>query len=164
MDMPFASYWKIENDLWCWYYNKEASRVTPFGIAKAPIGTTPASSPATSAPDITSRIADAPKMIAALQSAVKLDRNQVELSNGKTVSIKVTNALPGIASLSVSCPNKPLAETGITPTFDKPELKSNETATLTLAAGPNVKPGTTVLQVTVAQTNQVLDLSVNVPR
>src|ERR1700722_9043066 len=26
MDMPFASFWRIENGQWFWYYNKEASR------------------------------------------------------------------------------------------------------------------------------------------
>jgi len=34
MDMPFASYWKIENRKWVWYYNKVASRHTPFGDIK----------------------------------------------------------------------------------------------------------------------------------
>ena len=41
MDMPFASYWKIENGLWCWYYNKDSARHTPFGDVKVPSDTKP---------------------------------------------------------------------------------------------------------------------------
>src|SRR5579864_8462265 len=36
MDTPLASYWKMENGTWCWYYYKEASRHTPFGDVQPP--------------------------------------------------------------------------------------------------------------------------------
>ena len=157
MDMPFASFWKIENGIWCWYYNKEAARHTPFGDMKPPEDAKPGSGP-TSLP--------APPMvsIAALQSALRIDRTRIELISGKPQTVKVTNGLPGLASLSLDCPNKPLAQTGITATFDKKNLKANETASITLSVDSSAPLGPLPLMITVAQTNQVLNLTVNITR
>jgi len=157
MDMPFASFWKIENGLWCWYYNKEAARHTPFGDTKLAQDTKPGSGP-TSLPE-------APRVsLAALQSALQIDRTRIDLAPGQPQTIKVTSALPGPASLSVDCPNKPIAQTGITASFDKKDLKGKETATLTLSVDANVPTGTIPLQILVTPTNQVLNLTVNVSR
>ena len=76
----------------------------------------------------------------------------------------MTNTLPGRATLSVVCPYKPLAETGITATFDKAELKGNETAVLTLTAGPNTPAGILPLQIIISPTNQTLNLTINITR
>jgi hypothetical protein len=155
MDMPFASYWKIENGVWCWYYNKEAARHTPFGEAKVPQHSTPGSGPTTlpTLPTIS---------IAALQSALRVDRTSIELVDGKPQTIKVTNTLPGPASLSVGCPIKPLVETGITAAFDKKDLKGNETAALTLSVDSHTPVGVVPLQITVSPTNQILNLTVRI--
>jgi hypothetical protein len=159
MDFPFASYWKIENGIWCWFYNKEAARHTPFGDVKAQ----PDSKPATGStalpvpPDPTS-------LLTTLQSALKIDRTRVDLVVGQPQTIKVTNTLPGPASLTVDCPNKPLAKTGITAIFDKRDLKGNETAVLTLTADTSAAIGVVPLIIMVSQTNQVLNLSVSITR
>jgi len=157
MDMPFASYWKTENGVWCWYYNKVASRHTPFGDIKAEpeakSGDHPTSLPA---PPVIS--------ISSLQSALRIDKTRVDLIAGKPQTINVTNSLPGPASLSVSCPNKPLAETGITASFDKKDLKGNDTAALTLSVDPAAAVGLVPLQITVSPTNQVLNLTVSISR
>ena len=42
--------------------------------------------------------------IEALQSALKIDRTRIELAGGKPQTVKVTNTLPGAASLSITCP------------------------------------------------------------
>ena len=159
MDMPFASYWKIENGEWCWFYNKEASRHTPFGDTKLAQNTTPGPAP-TSVPTPP----DAANMLTMLQSALKIDRTRIELKEGKPEVIKVTNTLPGPASVSIDCPYKPLKETGLTATFDKKDLKGNETATLTLTPDPNAQPAIVPLRITVSPTNQVLNLSVSITR
>jgi hypothetical protein len=156
MDMPFASFWKIEKGQWCWYYNKEAARHTPFGDTKLPTDSTgPKPTALPTGPNVT---------IASLQSALKIDRTHIELSGSKPETIKVTNTLPGLASLSIQCPYKPLAETGIIAAFDKSELKGNETAVLTIAAGAKAQPGGVPLQIRVSPTNQVLDLMVSIVR
>jgi hypothetical protein len=157
MDMPFASYWKIENGLWCWYYNKEAARHTPFGDIKAPTDSKPGPAPTSlpTAPNVT---------IAGLQSALRIDRTRVELAPGKPQAIKVTNTLPGPASLSVVCPIKPLAETGVIAKFDKTDLKANDAATLTFDVDPNAPTGVVPIQITVMPTNQILNLTVRIIR
>src|SRR5271155_3770113 len=37
MDMPFPSFWKIENGKWCFYYYVDPDRMTPFGKQKPPV-------------------------------------------------------------------------------------------------------------------------------
>lgn len=159
MDFPFASYWKIENGIWCWYYNKDAARHTPFGDVKLQGDSKPGPAP-TSLP----AAPDPAALVASLQSALKIDRTRVELVPGKPQSIKVTNTLPGPASLSVACPLKPLAETGITATFDKDNLKGNDTAVLTFSVDSSTPPGVVPIQITVSPTNQILNLMVRITR
>jgi hypothetical protein len=154
MDMPFASYWKIENGLWCWYYNKVAAMRTPFGDAK-PNEDVHADKAPPAPPD-------PQQMLARLQSALRIDRTHVDLAPGKPQEIHVTNTLPGPASLSVMCPNKPLEQTGVSAKFDKKDLKGNESAVLSLSVDPSTRPGVLPLQIMVVPTNQVLDLTVTI--
>jgi hypothetical protein len=83
MDMPFASFWKIENGKWCWYYNKEAAHHTPFGDIK---DTSASSKPG----DAPSSLPAPPNVsIAALQSALKIDQTRIQLVPGKPQTIHV---------------------------------------------------------------------------
>jgi hypothetical protein len=158
MDFPFASFWKTQDGIWYWYYNKESFRHTPFGDVKAPpTDLKPGSSPAALPTP-----PDPANLIAALQSAIRIDRTRVDLAGGQQQTIRVTNTLPGAVSLSVDCPNKPLAQTGITASFDKKDLKGNETAVLTLAANPSAPSGVVPLLIIVSPTNQVLNLTVSI--
>jgi hypothetical protein len=151
MEQPFASFWKLENGVWLWYYNKTTSLDTPFGKAN----------PKSTAPGEAGSLEQTEKVnIEALQSALKIDRTRIELAGGKPQTVKVTNTLPGAASLSISCPLGSLAEQGITATFDKKELKGNETAVLTLIGDPSKHSGPVPLQIMVSPTNQVLNLTV----
>jgi hypothetical protein len=157
MDMPFASYWKIQDGLWFWYYNKDAAMRTPFGDAKPAEAAKPGGGP-------TSLPTPQPISIEKLQSALKIDRTRIELTAGKAQEIHVTNTLPGPASLSVACPYRPLAQTGISAAFDKSQLKASETAVLTLTVDPSTPAGIVPVQISVAPTNQVLNLTVNISR
>lgn len=154
MDMPFASYWKLIDGTWYWYFNKVAARQTPFGEAKP--STDPNARPASSLP--TPINIDIEK----LQSAVKIDRTNLDIAGDKPTTAKLVNTLPGNVTLSINCPLRPIADTGLTASFDKKELKSNETAVLTLTADPRTKAGSIPLRISVSPTNQVLDLTVNV--
>jgi hypothetical protein len=155
IEQPFASFWKSEDGVWLWYYNKSATQDTPFGKAK----------PNATALGEAGSLDQAPKVnIEALQSALKIDRTRIELAGGKPQTAKVTNTLPGSASLTVACPLGPLSDRGVTATFDKKDLKSNESAILTLTADPGKYSGALPLQIIVAPTNQVLDLTVTISR
>jgi hypothetical protein len=158
MDMPFASFWKIENGKWCWYYNKEAAHHTPFGDIK---DTSASSKPG----DAPSSLPAPPNVsIAALQSALKIDQTRIQLVPGKPQTIHVTNTLPGPASLTVGGQYRPLSQSGIKATLDKKDLKGNETAALTMSVDADAPTGVVPVLITVSPTNQVLYLSVTVAR
>jgi hypothetical protein len=161
MDLPFASYWKVENGTWCWYYNKEAASVTPFGKVKSPGETKPGEGP-TSLPNAATMTPE--QLIGQVQSALKIDRTSINVTPGKPQTIKVTNTLPGPAHLSIECPAKPIAQTGIIAKFDKSDLKGNDSATLTFTIDSNTPLGAVPLQITVSPTNQILNLMVIVGR
>jgi hypothetical protein len=154
MPQPFTSYWKLVKGVWFWYYNKQEALQTPFG----PKSAADKAGAAGNLPDPS----DPAKMLQQLQSALKIDRNRIELKAGKPETIKVTNTLQGLATLSVESPSMPMAKFGLTATFDKTELKGNETATLTITANPTARPGSYPLRITVAPTQQVLDFTVTV--
>jgi hypothetical protein len=154
MEQPFASYWKRENGVWFWYYNKKVLSDTPFGKA-APsatpvLGTTKSLAATTEA------------NLEALQSALKIDRTSIEITAGQPQTVKITNTLPGPASLTIDCLLRPIAQTGISATFDKKDLKGSEAAVLTLTADPKMAGGAYPLRITVSPTNQVLDITVKV--
>jgi len=154
-EQPFASFWKSENGVWLWYYNKTATQDTPFGkpktnsIAPGQVGSLNQS------PDVN---------IQALQSALKMDRTRIALAGGKPQTVKVINTLPGPASLTIACPLGSLTDMGVKATFDKKDLKGNESAILTLSADPSKHAGPLPLQIVVSPTNQVLNLTVTISR
>jgi hypothetical protein len=154
MEQPFASYWKRDDGVWYWYYNKKVLSDTPFGKA------TPSPTPALGTPE--SLAASVATNLEALQSALKIDRTSIELAVGQSQTVKITNTLPGPASLTVDCPFRPIAQTGISATFDKKDLKGNESAVLTLTADSKMAAGAYPLRITVSPTNQVLDITVKV--
>ena len=162
MDVPFASYWEIQNGVWCYYFNKVAARQTPFGeLKEAPKEYKAGTAPSISVP---ASPEEASRMIAQLQSALKVDHTHVDLAPGKSETVKVTNTLPGPVSLSVDCPDRPLAKTGITATFDKKNLKGNDSATLTFTADASTPAGLIPIIINVDPTRQVLSLMIAVKR
>lgn len=154
MAQPFTSYWKQVKGVWFWYYNKQENLRTPFGTASP----SEKAGAANNLPDPS----DPAKMLQQLQSAIKIDRNRIDLAVGKPATLKVTNTLQGLATLSVESPSMPMAKFGLIATFDKTELKGNETAILTITADSKAQPGSYPLRITVSPTQQVLDFSVNV--
>lgn len=158
MDMPFASFWKMEDGKWCWYYNKDFARHTPFGDVKNPPDAKqnssggPASLP--SGPQIS---------IETLQSAVKVDRTELQIKMNETAIVNIKNTLSGTVSLQVGCPVAPLDRTGVKVELGSTTLKANESTTLKLTGEPGMQPGTLTLRISVSPTNQVIDLKVKNP-
>ena len=158
MDMPFASFWKIEDGKWCWYYNKDFARHTPFGDVKNPSDAKrdpnggPASLP--TGPQIS---------IEALQSAVKVDRTELQLKRNETVVVNIKNTLSGTVSLQVGCPAAPMEATGVKAELGTTTLKANESTTLKLTGGEGMQTGTLTLRISVTPTNQTIDLKVKNP-
>ncbi len=151
MEQPFASFWKTENGVWFWYYNKGASESAGKGKSDS------------TAPGEAGSMGQSPEAnLAALQSAVKIDRIRIDLTGGKPETVKITNTLPGPASLMVVCPLGPLAGLGISAKFDKTDLRGHDAAILTLTADPNKRTGPLPLQIMVSPTNQILNLTVTV--
>jgi len=155
MDMPFASYWKIENGLWCWYFNREAARHTPFGDVKDPVGDNVRR-------DATSLPAGPRVTIAELQSGVKIEQTNIDVVVGKPHSVKLVNTLPGPVSLSINYALMPISKTGIAAEFDKKDLKGNESSILTIGADPRMHDGNYTLRITVSPTHQIIDLTVHI--
>ncbi len=156
MDVPSASYWKIDNGLWCWYYNKVASRHTPFGDVKGPpdeAGETKRSDALPAPP---------PVSIESLQHAVKIDRASIELKGHDPQTVNVLNTLSGSVTLTLVSPMKPLALTGLDAKLDRTTLQKNETAILTVSASDKAVAGDISLRIAVSPTNQVLDLTIHV--
>jgi hypothetical protein len=157
MDIPFASYWKIDNGLWCWYYNKVAARHTPFGDVKAPpeeaAGEKPHSDALPTSPAIS---------VESLQHAVKIERTSIDLQGNAPQSVKVLNTLNGSVKLTLVSPAKPFAQTGLDVKLDRMILQGNEAAILTVTAGNKAVSGDFPLRINVSPTNQVLDLTIHV--
>jgi len=130
---------------------------TPFGRAN-PSASKPSGNDAASLPTAP----DPQTLMAQLQSALNIDRTRIELKPGKSETIKVTSSLPGKASLSVECPLRPLAQTGIVAKFDKRELKGKDSAMLTLSVDEKTPAGNIPLMIMVSPTNQVLNFTVTI--
>jgi hypothetical protein len=154
MEQPFASFWRQEDGAWLWYYNKSAASRTPFGDAST--------SGEKKGDGTISPLNSADMNVDILQSALKIDRNQVQLAGDKAETVKVTNTLPGAVSVNVSSLLGPLDKLGIAATFDNQVVKGKESATLTLRAGTDTRPGAYPLRIMVTPTNQILDVTVTV--
>jgi hypothetical protein len=145
MDMPFPSFWKIENGKWCFYYYVDPERMTPFGKQKAP---SKDGKGGTAAPFT-------PMDLSTIAQGVKPDRTAVKLGDAEE-KVSLTNSLPGVVTLSFS--EKEYA--GIEAKLDKTELKAGEVATLTIKPRSAVGRPRTMVGVIVQPSNQFIQVEV----
>ncbi len=145
MDMPFPSFWKIENGKWCFYYFVDSERMTPFGKQKAPSKDGKASG----------ALDYKPADLSTISQGVKPDRRVVKLDD-KEERVELTNQLPGVVTLSFS----EKEYTGIAAKLDKTELKAGETATLTITPRSAVGRPRTMVGVIVQPSNQLIQVEV----
>jgi hypothetical protein len=144
MDVPFPSFWKIEDGKWCFYYYVDPEHMTPFGKQRAPV-------PGSKADPTTWK----PMDLSTLSQGVKSDKKVVTLREAEE-RVELTNTLPGSVTLSLS--EKEFAGIGVK--LDKLELKGGETATLTITPKTPVGRPRTMVGVIVQPSNQLLQVEV----
>jgi hypothetical protein len=148
---PVPSTWKVENGEWYWYVDQKAGRETPFGVMKAPDGTSSGGS--------FPSLASAPS-VDTLWKSVQADKNEVQLSAKEPSSdlVTISNKMPGNIWLQIDAPKTP----GLEIALDRGELKTGEDAKITFHSEPQEKPVTRIAQVrvTVLPTNQVIPITV----
>jgi hypothetical protein len=136
------SLWKLENGKWCWYIDKSRLADSPFGQFHSSGG---GSGQLPAHPAIT------PEM---LKAAVKPDRNQiaVDLTDGKTTIITLTNSLPG--PVQIQAPKV----TGMAIDVAKPSLASGESTKVSFKCENPDGPHPPVVNFTVLPTNQQIPI------
>lgn len=146
MNLPTRSTWKVENGKWLWYVDQDALRNTPWGRITPGPAKGAASPP--SLPNI-------PTSADFLFKQIQLDRGAVRLKPGESAEVTITNAAPGVMSLSL-----PAVLPGIEAKLDKSALPAGGKATLTLRAAKGAKSG--VLNVQVEQTLRLLPIQITI--
>ena len=150
MDVPFPSYWKIENGQWCWYINFDAARHTPFGTAAKKSGEA-------SQADPREMMARAPN-IQTILNKVKADRSAIRLKTtaGSEEKVTILNEMPGIVTIRPQRDAYP----GLEIKMDRSTLNANEKAVVTFrtTAGPQHPNG--MVRLIVEPTNQPIDVQV----
>ncbi|MGI8988635.1 MAG: hypothetical protein ACR2I2_03490 [Bryobacteraceae bacterium] len=148
-DVPFPSYWKVENGRWCWYINYDAARNTPFGRA-------PEKSGAQAQADPRAMMGAAPDLKAIL-SGVKADKGAVTLNGaGAEDTVTITNNLKGIVTVKPERSDYP----GLEISLNSSVLNAGETAIVTFRATGAGKTVNGPVRLTVQPTNQTIVIQV----
>jgi hypothetical protein len=149
MKVPTPSAWKLENGKWYWYVDQDALRNTPWGRM------TPGALPEKGGAPPPPSFANIPTAAEILSRQVQLDKDAVRLKPGESAEVIVSNATPGLMSLSL-----PAALLGIEAKLDKSTLQAGGKAVLTLRAAKGAKTG--VFNVQVEPTMQLLPIQITI--
>jgi len=87
---------------------------------------------------------------------VKLDKSTVAIRKGTSETITIRNTAPGAMDVSIMG-----TVPGVEAKIDHPNMKIGESATLTLQAGQDAKPGQ--INVKVEQTGVLIPLQITIP-
>jgi hypothetical protein len=147
MTLPFPSYWKVEQGKWCWYVPNDPERMTPFGKINPKTGEMAKNSEPSSL--------FKPVDLATVSGAVKADRLSIKMGAPEE-KVTLTNSLPGVVMLGLSEKVFP----GVDVKLDKTELKTGESAVLTVTAKPSERKTRLMIGVVVKPTNQVIQIEV----
>jgi hypothetical protein len=156
---PIVSNWKYDNNEWWWYVEPaKGCEESPFGCFQP--GEKPPEEAAMHATTPEQGMANAKRLKAFLQTAVKPSKTEVLLPSGVPSSDEVTftSRLDGKATLQLDVPAVP----GLEVKFDKTTLEKNETAKLSISFNPpgkNLRPDITA-RVRVEPTGQVIEVRI----
>jgi hypothetical protein len=152
--MPVTTYWKVVDGKWFWYLPPgPKTYATPFGTMK-PGPDDPAGASVPSGPG------QAPSL-AQLSQLVSVDKTVVSLSaTSPSAVVVLSNKMPGkvVAAIEGALPD------GLEAKLDRPELKTGETAKLTVKLVDAAKIASTsyTLRLRVDPLNQILAIKVNI--
>jgi hypothetical protein len=134
---PMATRWKLEEGQWCYYVDLTLGRESPFGPMK------PGPANDASRPNV-QQLINNPNIIL---NQVKVSKELVELKGYEPSKdqITISNGMPGEVSLEFR--SESIA--GLTWKLDKPNLKQNETATISFDYQPKDKSAKPTLNATI---------------
>jgi hypothetical protein len=151
MKLPLLSFWKIENQQWCWYLDLEKMSITPFGK----MGTSPGPAPNAPPPDL-SKGPD----VNAVMRQVTADKTSVVFKRGEasTGEVTITNSMPG--SVTVALPDQPLP--GIDVSLPVKQLKAGQKAAVVIRYTPLQNPpkGPLTVHVEVQPINRLIPIQI----
>lgn len=149
MDVPFPSFWKVEQGKWCWYINNDPNRITPFGKINPQTTSQSKADPGTAfqMPDVKTIL----EGVGADRTAVKLAQ-----SEGAEEQVKIANRLPGAVKLQI----EKAAYPGLEVKLDRADLRGGETAVLTVRAASKSFSAQTV-RILVQPMNQAIDIVIS---
>lgn len=153
-DMRVPTYWKLENDKWCWYIPEELKNATPFGTMK--IGEVEEAA-ATAGKKIMEGEGRAPAL-GVLVNQVTIDKTSILFTRkDPDQTVVITNGLPGPLTLRVD----PHAEQigGLKVTMAKTSLESGEKGTITLH-WDGTKTFRDVVEIATFPVNRAFDIAV----
>jgi hypothetical protein len=151
---PATSSWKIEKGQWFYHVDPPVNVQTPFGILNASKGggqSSPVNMAQQKGPDI-----------AALQEAVRIDRNSLVLTSGAPPeTVTISNGLPGGADLEVQSDLTSGPVPGLSWELEKKHIEAGEKTVLRFqATGNGDRKG--VVHLLVSPTAAQLDIAVTI--
>jgi hypothetical protein len=141
------SNWKLEDGLWCWYFDSSSLMDTPMGKAAATAPGSPPPDPAALFQNTT---------IAAMKGVVHSDREQIQFdpAHMKAEVITLSNVLPGPVMLSA--PKSAAFDISIA----KPTLGATESTQVTITPVQNATERPDVLNFTVEPVGQTVAIKI----
>jgi len=137
LDVPFTSYWKIDDGQWCWYVDQSKLLNTPFGRVNAKTD---------GAKEDVSKLAQRISA-AALMDGVRADVKSVHLDpdNPQPQTVTLKNTLPGPVTVQVLT-----ASPALKIAVAKPDLGAEESTQLTITpvvGSPDRRPSQVLLKI-----------------
>ena len=125
-EVPSMSTWKLENGKWFWYMDKELLRSTPFGQAKAQTSNTNPS-------DLYKEQSRTAPSLEDIQNSIRAEPSSISLvPGGASVSVVISNSLPGDARVAIAKRSTPIA--GLQFSSEEVTVKSNGKTELRFSA------------------------------
>jgi hypothetical protein len=148
--VPGASYWKVQNGLWCWYVDADILNTTPWGKMKSSDN---ARSGGATLPDLKS--APTPQTLA---RQVSPDRLIATLRASEPSSDKITiqNQMPGSVKIELRYAHVP----GLEVKADSTEIAAGKSAVVSFhyVPGKDAPPRSVLVEVAIEPTNAVISL------
>lgn len=148
MDVPFASYWKIDDGKWCWYVDQSKLFDTPFGRTNSK-----ADAATEDLTKLVERISTA-----GIMDGVHADPNRVRLDPAKPKSqiVALKNSLPGPVTIQVLT-----VSTALKVEIATPNLAAEESTTVTITPVTGMPNPPSELTLRVMPLGQIIQIAID---